>query len=654
MFNILSKFPLAFQIKVHLILITFFVNFLVLLLSFINSYIIFNKSYQNTVAALDSAENFYLDEVMNYFSLQHHILINTAKNSNFQLRKLIDLYLNNKEYLEQLKNIKSEGIEHISFGEEDDNVIKAVDYAYEFIKSISERKIEQDIDKSVLDGIVIGYKNSLFYYHNTTKNESYDKVIYDKEKNKYSKYAIENFFNVSQLFNREIKQSEILSSIENNPIVFIPYNDSSVNLPYKYEEEKDDITHILDIISVKFTPQISSEMITSSSVINLDNFIYFSLNSQFIKEFLPTLEFNGLSLSSTLITGKLLFNLPCYYLMKRYYLQNEIDTQIEPLSEIYNIKECILYDEAREQFEMFFNSTIYPRKSKLKLLSIGSVLNKASKIFGQGSTNFSWKIFRKLIPLIDNTVSFYSPFNVNYILNGYLFKDVTDTANQRDNLYTKSFMYITLVIAYCAFLWIIVLIVVFIISITKVNEIFSPIFKLKKAVNSFNSTNNKEAIETLRSLRYKDDQDIDDLFISCKRMLLGGFRDEDLEDGVRHQKISEYDKAINRVYNSISMIKSNNLIILNEEAFMKNTNNVFSYDANDNLSVRGSRKVKSQKINCKLSIVGSFEQMEDEVIDEDDMKIKEIVKLCEEEEKKNKTKTVLENVFDEVIGEEEI
>ena len=40
---------------------------------------------------------------------------------------------------------------------------------------------------------------------------------------------------------------------------------------------------------------------------------------------------------------------------------------------IYNIKECILYDEAREQFEMFFNSTIYPRKSKLKLLSIGSV-----------------------------------------------------------------------------------------------------------------------------------------------------------------------------------------------------------------------------------------------------------------------------------------
>ena len=36
------------------------------------------------------------------------------------------------------------------------------------------------------------------------------------------------------------------------------------------------------------------------------------------------------------------------------------------------------------------------------------------------------------------------------------------------------------------------------------------------------------------------------------------------------------------------------------------------------------------------------------------MKIKEIVSLCEEEEKNNKTKTVLENVFDEVMGEEEI
>ena len=74
--------------------------------------------------------------------------------------------------------------------------------------------------------------------------------------------------------------------------------------------------------------------------------------------------------------------------MKRYNLQNDIDTPIEAKGEISNIKECILYEDAKEQFETFFNSSYLPRKAKLKLLSIGSVLNKASKIFGQGSTNF--------------------------------------------------------------------------------------------------------------------------------------------------------------------------------------------------------------------------------------------------------------------------
>ena len=210
MFNILSKFPLAFQIKVRLFIISLFVNFLVLLLFFINSYIIFNKSYQNTVSALDSAENFYLDEVMNYFSLQHHILINTAKSSNVQLRRFIDLYLNNKKFLEQLNNLKSDGVEHVSFGEEDENVKKAIDNAYEYIKSINDRTFDQDIEHSMIDGIVLGYKNSLFYYHtNTERNQSYDKETFEKEKHKYSKYSLENYFNITRIFNKEIGRAHV-------------------------------------------------------------------------------------------------------------------------------------------------------------------------------------------------------------------------------------------------------------------------------------------------------------------------------------------------------------------------------------------------------------------------------------------------------------
>ena len=194
----------------------------------------------------------------------------------------------------------------------------------------------------MIDGIVLGYKNSLFYYHtNTERNQSYDKETFEKEKHKYSKYSLENYFNITRIFNKVLNQTSILSSIEQNPIAYVPHSDSSINLPYNYEKDNDDITHIIDLFSVKFTPQ-SSEKITNSSSIPIDNFIYFSINSQFIKKFLPILEFNGLSLSSTLLTGKLLYNLPCYYLMKRYNLQNDIDTPIEAKGEISNIKECIL------------------------------------------------------------------------------------------------------------------------------------------------------------------------------------------------------------------------------------------------------------------------------------------------------------------------
>ena len=657
MFKYYKKFPLEFQTKVHIALITVFVSLLVTVLVFMNSYNIFNRSYSNTIVSLDNSENSYLDEVLNYFSFQHHAIIHYSKLTNYQIRKFIELNLKYTDIIDDLPKPTFSSLHYLNFGEENEKLNKALDYASDFMKEIVEMKVSQDISVSLINGIVIGYGDSLYYYNTGQKNnETYGRDDFENEKKKYSTYSIQNYFNITKY---ESNDNKILSEIENNPFPYISQFDKDIILPFQIEETENDVSNIMNIISVKFDSSSIPDKVTNKTMVPLNNFIFFTVNPYFIVDFLPTFGYTGIVLTSSLPTGKLLFNLPCYYLMKRYYLENNDDSPFTEFPEVSNISECILHEDAKIQFNSFFSdSSPEPRKAKIKLLSSGTVLRTAVKIFGQKVVNLTWKIFSSMIPVQSDKFAFTSSFPINYQFKGYLFKDVTDSSNQRDDVYSKCFMHILLILSYILFLWLVISIIIFFVVSKTIKEIFSPIFELKQAVIKFNSSDNKQAIETLKSLRYNDDKDINDLFISCRKMLLGGFRDEESEEGIKHQKISEYEQNMSRVYNSISLIKSNNLIILNEEDFMKNLNNVFSYDVNDNIGVRNSRKGK-KKISYKMSLVGTFEKNEEEkmLYDEENARIKEIKELCEKEEnnyKKQIQKSKIEEIFDEVIGQDDL
>ena len=76
-------------------------------------------------------------------------------------------------------------LHYLNFGEENEKLNKALDYASDFMKEIVEMKVSQDISVSLINGIVIGYGDSLYYYNIGQKNnETYGRDDFENEKKK--------------------------------------------------------------------------------------------------------------------------------------------------------------------------------------------------------------------------------------------------------------------------------------------------------------------------------------------------------------------------------------------------------------------------------------------------------------------------------------
>jgi len=173
----------------------------------------------------------------------------------------------------------------------------------------------------------------------------------------------------------------------------------------------------------------------------------------------------------------------------------------------------------------------------------------------------SYKIYQGLYPLDTlNTYSnmFYNNFvSVNFYFCNY-FSNFVDSINIHDMCFVffKQVLYPSLI------LWLIVLVIIAIIVFKISHSISDPIDKLIQSVSMSNKSS-KELNKYLKNISYKDDSTINDLFVLCKKLIIGGFKKEGEEEV--HQKTKF--KSIN-AYNNISLVKTNNMII-NESEIMK-------------------------------------------------------------------------------------
>jgi len=177
----------------------------------------------------------------------------------------------------------------------------------------------------------------------------------------------------------------------------------------------------------------------------------------------------------------------------------------------------------------------------------------------------SYKIYQGMYPLDTlNTYSsiFYNNFvSVNFYFNSY-FSNFVDTKNIQDMciIFFKQVLYPSLI------LWFFVLLIISIIVFKISHSISDPIDKLIQSVSMSNKSS-KELNKYLKNISYKDDSTINDLFVLCKKLIIGGFKKEG--EGEAHHKTKF--KSIN-AYNNISLVKTNNMII-NESEIMKGEKN---------------------------------------------------------------------------------
>ena len=173
----------------------------------------------------------------------------------------------------------------------------------------------------------------------------------------------------------------------------------------------------------------------------------------------------------------------------------------------------------------------------------------------------SYKIYQGMYPT-DTLNSFIKIFYNNFVTVNFYFSNLFSSFYDIDKIQKMCNIFFYQVLYPNLFLWAAVLVIIVIIVFKISDSISDPIDKLIQSV-SMNNKSSKELNKYLKNISYEDDSTINDLFVLCKKLIIGGFKRENDEDAQQKKKI----KKIN-AYNNISLVKTNNMII-NESEILK-------------------------------------------------------------------------------------
>ena len=289
---------------------------------------------------------------------------------------------------------------------------------------------------------------------------------------------------------------------------------------------------------------------------------------------------NGIFLTKTILE-----KFSCMYIIKKELAKTEND--FEKLNS-FNITTCNI--SFNDDFEEYLRNNqteidIYERKKvKVDLVQydieyiyfysnengpqeeqrkISFDLSKSEDKDTEKNLN-SFKIFQGIYPL--NSINTFSTLLYNNIIfiNFYftdLYSNYFDMKRIRDICYTYFFQ---IILSSSAGEWLIVLLIIIIIVLKISHSISDPIDKLIQPV-PMNDNSSRELNKYFQNISYTDDSTINELFVLCKKLIVGGFKSEE------EYKQKKKNKSINS-YNNISLVKTNNMII-NENEILKGEKN---------------------------------------------------------------------------------
>ena len=283
------------------------------------------------------------------------------------------------------------------------------------------------------------------------------------------------------------------------------------------------------------------------------------------------------------ITRLIFTQFSCIYLVKQKLSQTE--TSLEKINSFYITKCEIDFDDDFNQYLKKIPSQIdiYDRrKIKVELVKynikyIYFNLSNDGEYFKQEYSLYynkeheknkemakyfqSYKIYQGMYPT-DTLNSFIKIFYNNFVTVNFYFSNLFSSFYDIDKIQKMCNIFFYQVLYPNLFLWAAVLVIIVIIVFKISDSISDPIDKLIQSV-SMNNKSSKELNKYLKNISYEDDSTINDLFVLCKKLIIGGFKRENDEDAQQKKKI----KKIN-AYNNISLVKTNNMII-NESEILK-------------------------------------------------------------------------------------
>ena len=214
-----------------------------------------------------------------------------------------------------------------------------------------------------------------------------------------------------------------------------------------------------------------------------------------------------------------------------------------------------------------------------------------------------YKIYQGIYPT-DSLNTFKNDFYQNFITVNFYFSNLYSSYYDIDNIQSLCNIFFTQVLYPSLILWAIVLIIIIIIVFKISDSISNPIDKLIQSV-SMNDKSSKEMNKYLKNISYKDDSTINDLFVLCKKLIIGGFRKE----GEEQQKKKV--KTIN-AYNNISLVKTNNMIINESEIMEGEKKQEINYFEKNIIN----KNKKAVNINSHLSSISSGKKINFKVLSE--------------------------------------
>ena len=320
----------------------------------------------------------------------------------------------------------------------------------------------------------------------------------------------------------------------------------------------------------------------------------------------------------TYIVGKSICNVLNYtkFSYSDYSINNNFNFTVEYLavdkSQITSIINCFENDNI---IDIISSDNNY--NYKLKVLSNLYYYNYdkdinnyiVAKIIRQLSPNKYIKSFMNL--------KFFSSTFV-YLVVIKIYNNIMIINNLIDRISHRGICYITLM---TFILWLIIYLFILIKLYLVTDRISSPIRKLIKNLSLSQGDFNNERTN-IEKIYYKEDKDINDLFQLCQKLIIGGFK----------KKINIKKQNKLNVYNNISKVKTNNMII-NENDIIVQRNQKY------NEIFEKEKKIKKKKDKFKDDLYHHYKNndLESKVQNYENLKIKYIPPENKQEIENNNT-----------------